>query len=477
MRRVWPLAALCVASAAAPAAAGPFDDLLTTVPPTANVLVLLDVKALADSPVGKKAGWGEKIDERYRSGAGVMPPGSERILIAAQADFAGGGRLWQAAVVQAPAAPTLKDLADREQAEPNEVGGLPVVLSRRGAYFAAPAAGQLVAFYPPNRQALSQWATHAREAKAADLSRYLAEAARRVEGQHVVIALDLTDVVDPDSAKEAAASFLALPRRNVDPAAFGKLLGTLRGLTFTAKAGDRVTGTLRIDFGSNPLPFERVLKDVFLEVLAGEGADLPELARWDARYTTSTMFLSGSLSPESFERLVGVFSFPQAGGAAAGEKKPTLARTRWYFGAVQAVVEDVRKATKATNADKTALWHETAARRIGQIDPRGVDPAVVKAAREVAARLQAVAASLQGVPIDLEKLKQHTYFYTAGYTWGGWWRMPSTNWVVTTNLPEMRARMEKVIADDAKNRELLWKEIDDLIAQTQSKLPSPGDGR
>jgi hypothetical protein len=46
-----------------------------------------------------------------------------------------------------------------------------------------------------------------------------------------------------------------------------------------------------------------------------------------------------------------------------------------------------------------------------------------------------------------------------------------------TNLPEMRARMEKVIADDLKNREMLWKEIDDLVAQTQSKLPSPGGGR
>jgi hypothetical protein len=168
-----------------------------------------------------------------------------------------------AAVVHLPATPPLADLAACERAEPDEVGGRPVVLSPRGAYFAATAADKLAVFYPANR-----------------------------------------------------------------------------------KAGDRVTGTVRIDFGSNPLPFERVLRDVFLEVLADEGADLPELAKWEARYPDSAMYLSGSLSPESFARVVGAFAFPHACGPDP-----------WYFDAVKATVEDVRQATKGANPDKTALWH------------------------------------------------------------------------------------------------------------------------
>ena len=82
------------------------------------------------------------------------------------------------------------------------------------------------------------------------------------------------------------------------------------------------------------------------------------------------------------------------------------------------------------------------------------DVEVVESARGVAGRLQAVAASLRGVPIDLEKLRQQTYYYAAGYTSGSWWRLPSTSWAVTTNIPEMRAKMEKVVADPANPKRL-----------------------
>src|SRR5262249_26070171 len=145
-----------LATTAAPAAA-PFDDLLQSVPPTANILVMVDVKGLTSSPIGEKAGWTAKVEERFRSGVGVLPPGAERLLIAGQLNLAGGGWVWKAAVVHRPSIPPLKDIAAHEGGELDEVAGTPVVHSPRGAYFASLKADQLLVFHPPNRQALSQW--------------------------------------------------------------------------------------------------------------------------------------------------------------------------------------------------------------------------------------------------------------------------------------------------------------------------------
>jgi hypothetical protein len=37
--------------------------------------------------------------------------------------------------------------------------------------------------------------------------------------------------------------------------------------------------------------------------------------------------------------------------------------------------------------------------------------------------------------------------------------------------------MNKMVAAARKNRERLWKEIDEVLARAESKLPTPGGGR
>ena len=107
-------------------------------PPSANTLVLVDVPGLIGSPVGQKAGWAVKVGERFRDGSGVLPPGAERVLIAGQANLQAGGWVWKAAVVATAAAPPLADVAARERGEPDEVAGVAVVHSPRGAVLRRP---------------------------------------------------------------------------------------------------------------------------------------------------------------------------------------------------------------------------------------------------------------------------------------------------------------------------------------------------
>jgi hypothetical protein len=358
-------------------------------------------------------------------------------------------------------------VAAREQGEPDEVAGLAVVHSPRGAYFAAPAPNRWLVFHPDNRQELADWVRHGKEEKPAAASRYLADAARRIENLHVVVAADLTDAIAPASAKAAAAAMPSLVRRNVDPAAFARLMTSLRGITFTARATDRVQGVFRFDFGTNPLPMQAVLKDALLEVVENHGAALPELASWESNITVNTFRLSGTLTPESLERILGLFAFPQARGPAPEGKAPTAEATRWYLDTVGKIVKDVRAARAGSRPERTALWHEAAAGRIEHLDPRGVDPAALETGQGVAYRLRAVAGSMRGVPVDLKQLQSQAYYFEAR---GGGWGLFSGPTMVMTNIPKVQAKMNEVIAQDKANRDLLWRQIDDLVAQSQSLL-------
>jgi hypothetical protein len=457
---------------ARPALAGPFDELLKTVPPSANTLVLVDVAGLTGSPVGQKSGWAVKVNERYRDGSGVLPPGAERVLIAGQANLQTGVWVWKAAVVDTASAPSLTDVAAREQGEPDEVAGLTVVHSPRGVYFAAPAPSRWLVFHPDNRPALAEWVRHGKEERPAAASRYLTEAAKRIESLHVVVAADLTDSIAPASAKAVASAMPSLVRRNADPAAFARLLVSLRGVTLTAQATDRVQAVLRFDFGTNPLPMQSVLKDALLELVENHGAALPELANWESAITVNTFRLSGTLTPESLERILGLFAFPHARGPAPEDKAPTAEATRWYLDTVRKVVEDVRKTKTGTKPEKTALWHDAAAGRVEHLDPRGVDPAALETGQAVAYRLRAVAGSMRGVPVDLKQLQSQAYFYEAR---SGWGLFGGQN-LVWTNVPRVQAKMDRVIAEDKANRELLGRQIDDLLAQTRSKLKAKYPG-
>src|SRR5262245_49271437 len=53
---------------------GQYKDLLQRVPETANSLVLVNAKALFDSPIAKQNKWRDKREARFSSGMTSIPP-------------------------------------------------------------------------------------------------------------------------------------------------------------------------------------------------------------------------------------------------------------------------------------------------------------------------------------------------------------------------------------------------------------------
>ena len=391
--------------------AGPFDEALRLVPDSANVLVLVDVKAVHASPVGQREDWAEKTKQRYRSAGGVMAPGSERVLIAGQcapgrrpvglAGRRGGraGRPGRARVDPARARRTrrrgrsvVRPLPPRgvlRPPGPQPVRGLPpgrppgprpvaaALPDRRQQPTPAvsPYSAPRPPARPPGTPSSSPWTWPTRWTRTR------------------------TGGASPGSSRWRTS-------RSTTPASRCSLAG-VRGLTFTADFGENIEATLRVDFSPGIGEYRSVLKAVLLEVLESAGAAIPELADWKATYPDSSMVLTGPLSPASLVRVVGLFAFPQAGGAAPANAPtgPTKEATKRYFETVNEIVEDVRSLKQDRRYDKTALWHETAAKKIEQLNPRGVDPDALAYGGDVAQRLRAIAGSLRGVPIDLDKLK------------------------------------------------------------------------
>jgi hypothetical protein len=355
------------------------------------------------------------------------------------------------------------------KADADELDGHAVALSPRGVYFVGLKPGErLAVFQPTSRQALGNWTSHL--STGAKPARYIGEAEKLTASNQVVIALDLTHAIDPVAAREVAAGLFSVVDKGVNAAEFGKFLSRARGVTFTARAAEGgLRGGLRLDFSDNPLKYEKVLRSAVVETMAGEGAELPDVAKWQSSFGEYSFTLTGPLAPESLEHVLGMFSFPQVGEAKA-PTMPTGPATRRYIDSVRRLADDVLKMAQTGKPEKTVMWHETGAKKIEHLDPRGVDPDALQYGLFVADRLRAIAGSLRGVPIDLDRLARSAYSIHVVRPFPFWWWGGGPVGDFQTNVPEVRAKMEKVIAEDQKNRQQLWSQIERSYAEVRQKL-------
>src|SRR5262249_37701425 len=147
-------------------------------------------------------------------------------------------------------------------------------------------------------------------------------------------------------------------------------------------------------------------------------------------------------------------SGPEA--AEAGKGAVSVDATKRYLAAVDAILEDISRAKESPNYDKMATWHDKAAAQIEHLSRRGVDHLAVEGALESARRLQAIAGSLRGVPIDLNALATKPPYELGGLIVGGggfgYGRGIFGNWGIgiSSNVPQIQDKMTKVIADDQR---------------------------
>jgi hypothetical protein len=107
----------------------------------------------------------------------------------------------------------------------------------------------------------------------------------------------------------------------------------------------------------------------------------------------------------------------------------------------------------------------------------GVDPIAVDAASGSAKRIRAIAATLRGVPVDINNINSQAYYYSqpsVGVAFS-WWGRPFLAYNpygggVQTNYPQIEAARSKAIADTNIKRLDLSQQINDIMVTAKQKL-------
>jgi hypothetical protein len=478
MRRLAVAAGLALALAGTAAAQGPFDDLLKRTTRNTNSLVLIDAKGALASPLAKAEKWGEKT--AGRPGLGFVPPDAEAVVIAGEVNFSTLVRDFQVGLVRVRNTPTLRELAAREGGTADDIAGRLAVLSPRDVYFTTFSGRELAAIYPADRQYTARYIRAALKATEPPLSPFLTRAVANAGGNTVTVVLDLEDVMDRTILKMALPSSPAVARfKGVNVDLLAATLASVKGLTVAITVAEAIDVRVTAEFALDPSTFKKLLPDLFRELIEGQGVAIQGFEGWEPSFTDTTMTLSGKLTTADLKRVLSLFAFPHPAGEADAAPKgdqPSAAMTRRYLAAVNAILTDVASMRDSANYAKTATWHEKAAGQLEQLSRRGVDPAALEAASEAAKRLRAIGASLRGVPIDMNALARQEYYYARpgiGVVPGGWWGWQPFVYGPThveTNIPEIRSKMARVVADDQKRRMEAWSQIERGMAEARRKL-------
>ena len=106
-------------------AQGRFDDLLRRLPASTNALMVIDVKAVHNSPLATKEGWKAQHQSTYVKQPIILPPESDRLVLAAQMnpnrEFA---QAWEGAVISLTEPLSMQSIAKAEGGYADNIGGL-----------------------------------------------------------------------------------------------------------------------------------------------------------------------------------------------------------------------------------------------------------------------------------------------------------------------------------------------------------------
>lgn len=454
------------------------NELLSRLPDGPNALIIVKVDDVFNSPLGKREDWAKKHAERYQAGAASLPPSVQTAVLAALLEPHTLNNTWEAAVLQLRNPITLDQIAQQERGQINDLGGQQAVWSPRNFYAAQMAPNRLGVYHPANRQEASRWLRAAKNAQNR-LSPYLQQAANRASAETpIVMALDLTDMLEPRMVGLSLGKAKSLEGKQVDMNKLVPFVVSLKGLTFTARMDNGIAAEVRLDFGQSAQPFKQYLKPLLLEALMKVGASYPDLDNWEMNVDGNTCTFRSRLAVDDLKQILSLVRPPLPSldqpSASPGEAPKSLKASVRYFREVSEMVgaldKKLKNAPSYLSYETSGLWHEKYAKQIEQLPILDVDPALVQYGADMSGKLRTIAFSLKGNQIDktqLEASKQRGYAgggydggYYGGYSHGYYW----------DNYYAVNQQMEKVRAEGNKSRAEIWLSMNEETADMRRKM-------
>jgi hypothetical protein len=412
-------------------AAAQFEELAANVPSSANVIVLLDAQKLMASPLAESEGWKEKYDQAFAMGLVSISPNTQRMIIAAQLDFAHMSPLWEVALADFNEERTVAEIARSTKGALDTVADLPAVVLGDNSYCVQLAPTRLGVFAPANRQTVARWLRETGSRSEPGLSPYLQATLVAAKTSQIVVALDLEDALPVEVIRERLAGNAALADKRIDLDAAAKVLAGLRGVVLEVGVTDGSFGRLMVHFRDDASILAPFAKPLLLEVLGNQGAMIDDIQGWKVSTEPQRFTFTGSLTQDGRKRVLSLIDHPTAALIAADKSKSQADQpesnkmayaTQQYFKSIETIRDDLRKQAKdAKTFGQHAMWLDNWARRIDRLPILNVDPEMLAYGRYTTARMRDASAALKGIGISSAAREAQVYqqYSTSGSAYGG----------------------------------------------------------
>jgi hypothetical protein len=365
------LSALMVLAATGMASANQME-LLRRVPDSANTLIMIEVERMLMSPIAMKEKWRDNANNSQGEPL-HFPINAERYMLASKVDYVSTfDDVWDAALIETTSDISLPYLSKMEGGYLDTVEGQQVAFSPRNAFLVAFKPRILGLSFPANKQDLGRWLRKVNRRDEPQVSEYLQNAVMVAHGKdHIVAAFDLGDLFTSRQVREILQRAESLAGKEVDLNALTKLVTSLKGVTFTVQATDRLSGTMRVDFGESPSQFKEIAKAVMFEALEANGMMLDdEIKNWALAVEAKALTLRGRLSRKGLRMLTNLIPFPaetlaispstkpgqtgseSAGSASTADSQATVSKK--YFQHISLLVDTLRADIKSAGSPKLA---------------------------------------------------------------------------------------------------------------------------
>lgn len=392
-----------------------FQELVRRVPSSANALVLINADKIFSSQIAKGEKWEADRAKRFTSGMTSLPSAAKLMVLASQLDLEFMQPIWEAAVIQMAAVPSLDTAAKQLGGTVDEVAKFPAIRLSDDSYVMQLSETVVGALTPANRQLAARWVRE----PAGTLSPYLQKAAAFSDGSAgVIMALDLTDALtlaDVQARIQASESEL-LKGDTVDKAALAKILASVQGVTLGITFGEKVSGKIIVDFGIDATPIATAARPLMLEILGNRGVMIDEFASWTTSVQSTRLSFGGDLTASGLTRLSSLIELPtqavfegQKTGAPATSpgQEPAPAKpqdmaqaTQQYFKSIEHLAADLKgQKGEAKTIGQIGQWFDNYARKVDKLPILNVDEKMLEYGAFVASQLRNASMAIKGVGI------------------------------------------------------------------------------
>lgn len=389
------------------ATADAFEHLLTTMPPGANTLVMVQVHRLFETPMAIRQGWKEADEYSTANRPITVPLGAQRAVLASRLDMETMETTWQAAAMELDHLPDMAEVATRRHGQVDTLAGQPAARLPHDIFAIHLQQNVVGVMFPADRQRAVAFVRDARSGNAGPRG-YLANAARLFDDRTtMLVAIDLENVAAASEVHPFITAWIGEHGDDADADVVANLLLGIRGITLKLLVDEHAMVAIGVYFKADAVVIRDFAIDLIRDLLANVGADLDDMSDWKVAIKGSTVTLGGALTESGLRRLLTLVEMPAVGpgprtptppvkivadGAPKGNAKISLR----YFHGITTLLNDLQGGQPNRDMSGIAVWVARYADKIENLRAEGVDPDLLQYGAEVATALHEIATVVQG---------------------------------------------------------------------------------